>query len=38
MTTIFSARSRTAAAAFALGIGAAMSFVGPSLADPKVLG
>jgi peptidyl-prolyl cis-trans isomerase C len=37
MTTIFSARSRTAAAAFALGLGAAMSFVGPALADPKVL-
>ena len=35
MTTIFSARSRTAAAAFALG--AAMIFVGPALADPKVL-
>ena len=37
MTTIFSARSRTAAAAFALGLGAAMSFVGPALADPKAL-
>src|SRR6516164_3388470 len=37
MTTIFSARSRTVAAAFALGLGAALSFAGPSLADPKVL-
>jgi peptidyl-prolyl cis-trans isomerase C len=37
MTTIFSARSRTAAAAFGLGLGAALSFAGPSRADPKVL-
>jgi peptidyl-prolyl cis-trans isomerase C len=36
MTTIFSARSRTAGAAFALGLGAALSF-GQALADPKVL-
>jgi peptidyl-prolyl cis-trans isomerase C len=35
MTTIFSARWRTTAAA--LGLGAAMIFVGPALADPKVL-
>ena len=35
MTTISSARSRTAAAA--LGLGAAMIFAGPALADPKVL-
>ena len=37
MTTIFSVRSRTAAAAFALSLGAALSFASPSLADPKVL-
>ncbi len=38
MTTIFSARSRTAAAALALGLGAALSFAYPALAaDPKVL-
>ena len=37
MTVIFPARSRTVAAAFALGLGAALSFAGPSLADPKVL-
>ena len=35
MTTIFSARA--AAAAFALGLAATLSFAGPSLADPKVL-
>jgi peptidyl-prolyl cis-trans isomerase C len=37
MTPIFSARSRTAAAALALGLGAALSFAHPALADPKVL-
>src|SRR3984957_18480113 len=37
MATIFSRRSRTAVAAFALGLGAALTFVGPALADPKVL-
>ena len=37
MTTIFSARPRTAALAFALGLGAAFSFAGPASADPKVL-
>ena len=37
MTTIFSARSRTAVAALALGLGAALIFAGPALADPKVL-
>ena len=37
MTTIFSGRSRTAVAAFALGLGAALSFAGQALADPKVL-
>ncbi len=39
MTTIFSARSRTAAAAaaFALGLGAALGLAGSALADPKVL-
>ena len=37
MTSIFSARSRTAAAALALGLGAALSFADPALADPKVL-
>src|SRR5271167_2461126 len=37
MTTIFSARSRTAALAFALGLGATFSLGGAALADPKVL-
>ena len=37
MTTIFSARPRTAALAFALGLGAAFSFAAPASADPKVL-
>src|ERR1700731_2093063 len=37
MTTIFSGRSRTAVAAFALGLGAALSFAGQALADPKGL-
>ena len=37
MTSIFSARSRTATLAFALGLGAALSFASPALADPKVL-
>src|SRR5271163_3385714 len=37
MTTIFSGRSRTAVAAFALGLGAVLSFAGQALADPKVL-
>src|SRR3984957_4262804 len=37
MITIFSGRSRTAVAAFALGLGAALSFAGQALADPKVL-
>ena len=37
MTTTFPARSRTAAAAFALSLGAALCFAGPSMADPKVL-
>src|ERR1700677_2587460 len=37
MTTTFSGRSRTAVAAFALGLGAALSFAGQALADPKVL-
>ena len=37
MATIFSVRSRTAVAALALGLGAALTFVGPALADPKVL-
>jgi peptidyl-prolyl cis-trans isomerase C len=37
MATIFSGRSRTAATAFALGLGAALTFMGPALADPKVL-
>src|SRR5277367_5977133 len=37
MTTIFSGRSRTAVAALALGLGAALSFAGQAQADPKVL-
>src|SRR5271167_4099313 len=37
MATIFSARSRTAALALALGLGAAFSLGGAALADPKVL-
>ena len=37
MTTIFSGRSRTAVAALALGLGAALGFAGQALADPKVL-
>ena len=37
MTTIFSVRSRTAAVAFALGLGAALGFADSALADPKVL-
>jgi peptidyl-prolyl cis-trans isomerase C len=37
MTTIFSARPRAAALAFALGLGAAFSLAGPASADPKVL-
>jgi len=37
MTAIFFARSRTATLAFALGLGAALSFASPALADPKVL-
>ena len=37
MTTIFSARSRNAALAFALGLGAAFALAGPASADPKVL-
>jgi peptidyl-prolyl cis-trans isomerase C len=37
MTTIFSARSRNAALAFALGLGAACALAGPASADPKVL-
>ena len=37
MTTIFSGRSRTAVAALAIGLGAALSFASPALADPKVL-
>ena len=37
MTAIFSARSRTAGAVFALGLGVACSFAGAALADPKVL-
>ena len=37
MATIFSGRSRTAVATLALGLGAALTFVGPALADPKVL-
>ncbi len=37
MTTTFPGRSRTAAAAFALGLGAALTFAGQALADPKVL-
>jgi peptidyl-prolyl cis-trans isomerase C len=37
MTAIFFVRPRTAALAFALGLGAALSFASPALADPKVL-
>jgi len=37
MTTIFSARPRNAALAFALGLGAAFALAGPASADPKVL-
>ena len=37
MTGIFSGRSRSAVAAFALGLGAALSFTGQAMADPKVL-
>ena len=37
MITIFSGRSRTAVAAFALSLGAALSLAGQALADPKVL-
>jgi peptidyl-prolyl cis-trans isomerase C len=37
MTTIFSARPRTAALAFALGLGAAFALAGPASADPKVV-
>jgi peptidyl-prolyl cis-trans isomerase C len=37
MTAIFSGRSRAAVAAFALGLGAALSFAGHAQADPKVL-
>ena len=37
MATIFSGRSRTAVAAFVLGLGAALSFAGQAAADPKVL-
>jgi peptidyl-prolyl cis-trans isomerase C len=37
MTAIFFVRSRTAAAAFALGLGAALSFASAALADPKVV-
>ena len=37
MTTIFSARPRNVAFAFALGLGAALSFASPASADPKVL-
>ena len=37
MATIFSGRSRTAVAAFALGLGTALSFAGQAVADPKVL-
>ena len=37
MITIFSGRSRTAVAAFVLGLGAALSFAGQALADPKVV-
>src|SRR5271170_2962857 len=37
MTTIFSARPRRVALAFALGLGAAFALAGPASADPKVL-
>jgi peptidyl-prolyl cis-trans isomerase C len=37
MTATFFARPRTATLAFALGLGAALSFACPALADPKVL-
>jgi peptidyl-prolyl cis-trans isomerase C len=37
MTAIFSGRSRAAGLAFALGLGAALSFAGHAQADPKVL-
>jgi peptidyl-prolyl cis-trans isomerase C len=37
MTTIFSARSRNAALAFALGLGVAFALAVPASADPKVL-
>jgi len=37
MTTIFSARRRNVALAFALGLGAAFALAGPASADPKVL-
>src|SRR5271167_939117 len=37
MATIFSARSRNAALAFALGLGAAFALAGPVSADPKVV-
>ena len=37
MTTLFSARLRTAAGALALGLGATLILAGPALADPKVL-
>jgi peptidyl-prolyl cis-trans isomerase C len=37
MTAFFFARPRTATVAFALGLGAALSFAYPALADPKVL-
>ncbi len=37
MTTLFSARLRTASAALALGLGATLILAGPALADPKVL-
>src|SRR6201996_5316486 len=37
MATIFPGRSRAAVAALALGVGAALTFVAPASADPKVL-
>src|SRR5271163_3194458 len=37
MTTIFSARPRRVALAFALGLGAAFALAGPASADPKVV-
>jgi peptidyl-prolyl cis-trans isomerase C len=37
MTTIFCARQRNVALAFALGLGAAFALAGPASADPKVL-